>query len=135
MRSAFALCLTIIFPLVSERASLRAEFLNCPNCDVQFTLTHADVVCVAKRIDRLLGRPDPVYFDAANCDQNTTKVMSPAQPNIVPPQPTASPTEKWLQLTKQQLQCLRTKLPELQSSKDDPVAVSLSASDCSGNKP
>jgi len=45
----------------------------------------------------------------------------------VPPSPTASPANKWLQLTKQQLQCLRAKLPELEANADNPVKISLVA--------
>ena len=112
-----------------------AEFAGCVDCDVAFTLTHTDIQCLSKRIDRLLGRPDPVYFDAANCEPGSVAVMSSTLPPIVPPTPVAAPANKWLQLTRQQLQCLRTKLPELAASVDNPVKVSLGSSDCVGNKP
>ena len=121
--------------LIASCLQLSAEFASCADCDATFTLTHTDIQCLAKRIDRLLDRPDPVYFDAANCDQGSVKVMSSSLPPIVPPFPTASPANKWLQLTKQQLQCLRAKLPELEASADNPVKISLGSPDCSGNKP
>jgi hypothetical protein len=135
VRSPSAFWFVVALFVISGCAQLHAQFADCANCDSIFTLTHADLLCVAKRIDRLLDRPDPVYFDAANCDQGSIKVMSSAIPKLVAPPPSASPVNKWLQLTKQQLQCLRAKLPELESSNGDPLTISLTSSDCLGNKP
>lgn len=136
MRSPFSLSFVAAVFLISACNKVFSEFLDCPDCDASFTLTHADLACIAKRIDRLLDRPDPVYFDAANCDRGSgsVNVMSSSLPNLKAPAPSTSPAAKWLQLTKQQLQCLRTKLPALEASKDDPLAVSLSSADCSGIK-
>jgi hypothetical protein len=122
----------VLVVLTSACAPAFAEFADCLECDSTFTLTHSDLRCISKRIDRLLNRPEPVYFDATSCEQGSARVMSSSIPDIVPPSPSALPANKWLQLTKQQLQCLRAKLPVLDASTDDPVAISLSISDCPG---
>lgn len=114
-------------------APAMAQFATCQECDVRFSLTHAEVICLERRIDRLLVRSDPVYFDAAGCNQNEP-VMSSTAPTITPPNPTVATASKWLQLTKQQLQCLRSELPRLKENRDEPVQVSLSISDCAGTQ-
>lgn len=133
-RILFCFFLGFIF-VTANSQRLSAQFANCADCDAAFTLSRTDLQCLAKRIDRLLARPDPVYFDAANCDQGSVPVMSSSLPTITRPAPTATPANKWLQLTKQQLLCLRAKLPELEASTDNPIKVSLKSTDCPGNKP
>jgi hypothetical protein len=113
----------------------RAEFAGCQDCDDRFILTHDQLLCVEKRIERLIGRPEPVYFDAASCDQSQVKVMSSASPIIETPIPSPAPDEKWLQLTKKQLQCLQLKLPKLKESSNNPLEILLNAAECSGSTP
>ena len=101
MWSRSSSCLLIAVLLACECKPLSAEFVNCADCDATFTLTHTDLLCIAKRIDRLLNRPDPVYFDAAACEQPSVTVMSSRGPAIDPPSPSSAPARQMAPPTNQ----------------------------------
>jgi hypothetical protein len=103
----------------------------CQNSDECVLLTHTQLTCIAKRINRLLAREtDPVYFDAARCDDQSPGTMSGVVPRLTMPQATETPVAKWIQISKTQLKCLRKLLPSLQDVTEDPVPIALSRLDC-----
>jgi hypothetical protein len=116
-------------------APAHAQFADCNSCTVSFSLTRKQVLCVKKRLDNLLRRNEPVYFDASNCDQSHAMVMSPTFPILKDPTPAPIAKSLWLELTNKQLQCLRHKLSQLQNNHDDPIAISLSVDDCASETP
>ncbi len=107
--------------LLSCLASGSAQSADCPDCDIRFSLSRDQVVCVGKRLDRLIGRPsEPVYFDAAFCSEamattSAAHTMSPANPDLSPPAPVAKDKADalWLRLSKRQLICLKRKIAAL----------------------
>jgi hypothetical protein len=123
---------SLMFTLFSV-SLLWAQSSDCQECNSGFSLTRVQLLCVAKRIDRLLVRPtDPVYFDAGGCDASAGTMM-PTVPRITSPPAAPSAEAKWLQLSKKQLQCLRAKLPALQASNRDPIFISPSDMECGGS--
>jgi hypothetical protein len=111
--------------------SSQSQTSNCKKSGDCIQLTHAQLSCIAMRIDRLLTRiTDPVYFDAAQCDQSPMK-MSSGSVVIHIPEADRTPKANWIQLSKAQLKCLRSLLPSLQANVDDPVSIEAGSLGCS----
>lgn len=103
---------------------------GCPQCASQLSLTRKQVECLSRRIDRLLSRPiEPVFFDASACGQ-TPGTMSPAAVNIPVPLADAHPDALWVQLTKKQLACLKSRIAAIPASGHEPFVIPLAGQSC-----
>ena len=129
MRSVFFLSAT--FALISIAGTAQPQNVECASSGQCIVLTRAQLLCVAKRIDRLLARnTDPVYFDAAQCGDRTPATMSSVPADIKAPPPANSPVANWIKLSKPQLRCLRSLLPALQLKTGDPIAIDVGSLSC-----
>lgn len=91
----------------------------CASCDKQLTLTRAEWDCLAQSIDRYMTvKSDPVLVPFVQCQQGQLPPAEPGlrgDPLILPLQaPTGVATyRRALRLSKQQLRCLKEKLPAI----------------------
>jgi hypothetical protein len=112
-----------------------AQVVGCPACSTSFSLTHKQIDCLAKRLEKLLTRTvDPVYFDAAGCVEIRQVMGGSPLIGLGPPAPAATADAKWLQLTKKQLACLKPRIAQLKADPDDPVDVAVDDAACQAQR-
>jgi hypothetical protein len=127
MRLFSLLCAALVFVCIGK--SSLSQTSDCKNSRDCIILNHVQLSCVAKRLNRLLvGKANPVYFDASQCDQ-LPATMGSASLDIKKPEPTA-PASNWIELSKTQLKCLGILLPALQANVADPVYIEISRLIC-----
>jgi len=126
----------VLVAILGFGGSAISQIARCQSSRKCIELTRAQVLCINKKIDRLLERPtDPVYFDAGGCGDQGDKLGPgvphiPVIPNTDGQQSPNTSNAKWLRLSKFQLECLNKILPSLISSGTDPVTVELGEAGC-----
>jgi len=94
----------------------------CVTCEKQLTLNAAEWACLAQSIDRYLAvKSDPVLVPFVQCEQRPTTPSEQVRsdPIITPTQKSdgVATYRRALRLSKLQLRCLKTKLPDLVAQK------------------